>query len=85
MNSDIVISHCAAIDSQITKLWEVEAADENVCSPSQEDKRVLDLWEREITHQEGNYTLPIPWKDDKPSSLIISLWPVRYQLIWNIN
>ena len=41
-NSDKVISHCVAIDSQITKLWEVEVADENVCSPSQQEKRILD-------------------------------------------
>ena len=32
----------------------------------QDDKRVLNLWENEMTFEGGHYTLPIPWKTGTP-------------------
>ena len=34
---------------------------------SVEDQRVLDLWQSEIEFDNGHYTLPIPWRQSRPS------------------
>ena len=35
-------------------------------SISHDDQKVIDLWDREGVHENGHYTLPIPWKDEEP-------------------
>ena len=59
-----VSSHFVDLGREIDKLWEVETLDEDPRSLSYEDRRVLDLWDREIEHKDGHYVIPIPWKDD---------------------
>ena len=52
------------MEGKVKNMWEIEN-EELQCDPclSQEDKRVLELWDNEVQVQEGHYTLPIPWKD----------------------
>ena len=59
-----VSSHCVDLGSEIDKLWEVETLDEDARSLSYADRRVLDLWDREIVHEDGHYVIPVPWKDE---------------------
>ena len=59
-----VSSHFVDLGREIDKLWEVETLDEDARSLSYEDRRVLDLWDREIVHEDGHYVIPIPWKDE---------------------
>ena len=42
----------------------METLDEDARYLSYEDRRVLDLWDREIEHNDGHYVIPIPWKED---------------------
>jgi len=45
------------------KLWEVETENfGDQVSPSKDDEKVVDLWEREVKFVEGHYVLPVPWK-----------------------
>ena len=59
-----VSSHFVDLGREIDKLWEVETLDEDARSLSYEDRKVLDLWDREIEHKDGHYVIPIPWKDE---------------------
>ena len=55
-----------SLEQQIENLWQVELGDsgENAMSPL--DQKVVDLWERESILEGGHYTIPIPWKRDRP-------------------
>ena len=55
-----VISQFVDLEQQVERLWDIETFDEDKQSHSYEDKRVLDLWNTEIRHENGHYTLPIP-------------------------
>ena len=50
-------------------MWEVETLDEDARSLSYEDRNVLDLWDREIEHEDGHYVIPMPWKGDTATML----------------
>ena len=45
----------------------MEADDGNDSSLSVEDQKVLRLWEDEISYSDGDYTLPIPWREGRPN------------------
>ena len=63
-----VTANCANVDSQFHQLWDLESHDEDVLSMSQQDKSVLELWDREIYQSElGHYVLPVPWKNVRPN------------------
>lgn len=63
-----VFSFCVSVDQQINKLWNMEAHEDNESLiMSQEDKAVLELWDKEIQYENGHYVLPIPWKGGQPS------------------
>ena len=48
-------------------MWEIEQCDEDSQSLSYDDRKVEDLWRREVKHEGGHYVVPIPWKDGRPS------------------
>ena len=62
-----VISHFIKSDPavDVDRLWDIEHEGlESVDSGfSQNDKRVVDLWNQEIKLIDGHYQIPIPWKD----------------------
>ncbi|CAM1308183.1 Uncharacterised protein at_DN2291 [Pycnogonum litorale] len=62
------ISHFVSkvtINDEISKLWEMENEGLEECQTawSQEDKSVIDLWDRKCRKVNGHYEIPIPWKD----------------------
>ena len=65
-----VSSFHITLEEQVGNMWEFENRDVNdmgkVCY-SVEDQRVLDLWQSEIEFDNGHYTLPIPWRQSRPS------------------
>ena len=67
-NSLQVSSHFVHLEQRISKLWEIEQCDEDSQSKlSYDDRKVEDLWRREVKHEAGHYVVPIPWKDGRPS------------------
>ena len=54
------------LEQQIENMWRVESGESDVKSISRDDQKVIDLWDREGVHENGHYTLPIPWKDGAP-------------------
>ena len=48
-------------------LWHIETSDGDAKALSVEDRKVLEMWDEEILHENGHYTLPIPWKQGRPS------------------
>lgn len=61
-----VASFCVGIESKVKSLWDIEVAEEDKYSPSVMDKYVLDLWNKNITFDNGHYCLPIPFKNTTP-------------------
>ena len=68
IRSRSVYSHhvSVSLENQVENLWRIDA-DDDVTSYSVEDRKVLELWNKEITHDNGHYSLPIPWRDGNPS------------------
>ena len=63
-----VISHfvtTSSLEQNIDRLWRIDSDDglKDELSMSQNDKRVLQLWDANVSLCEGHYTLPIPWKE----------------------
>ena len=55
------------VDDDVTKLWKLENEGLYDISWSQEDKSVIDLWDKETTNVDNHYVIPIPWRDrDEP-------------------
>ena len=54
------------IEEKINQLWEIENEGLSIsdASMSQEDKRVIELWDKKVRQIGGHYELPIPWKDN---------------------
>ena len=63
-NSLQVSSHFVNLEQRISKLWEIEQCDEDL---SYDDRKVQDMWRREVKHEGGQYVVPIPWKDGRPA------------------
>ena len=60
--------HFTQVESRLESLWHIENhdLDDDVCSL--DDKKVINLWDREICRDDdGHYVLPIPWKDGRPN------------------
>ena len=55
------------VKADMTQSWnsQDEGINEDGLSWSQEDKRVIDLWNRERKLVDGHYQIPIPWRDEK--------------------
>ena len=67
-NSLPVSSHFVNLEQRISKLWENEQCDEYVQSLSYDDRKVQDMWRREVKHEGGHYVVPIPWTDGRSST-----------------
>ena len=52
--------------TDVDRLWslENEGLEKDESSYSQNDKKVIDLWDRETEFIDGHYQVPIPWKDN---------------------
>ena len=53
----------SSIQEDVSRLWEIENEGLDHLSWSQDDKLVIDLWDREHNMVDGHYELPIPWRD----------------------
>ena len=67
--SSVQVNHVMMdqLSVRVDKLWDIERQDESVCSWSVEDKQVHDMWQAETVHEDGRYTVPIPWRPGRPS------------------
>jgi hypothetical protein len=75
-----VMSHfitTSKFEDEFQKLWNIE--NENVARDksawSQEDKQVIELWDREVQRVDGHYQLPIPWRDkvEVPNNMMVAM------------
>lgn len=62
-----VVSHfitACSLDEKVNSLWAIENAGLSRDEPSwsQNDKRVIQLWDKECRKVDGRYEIPIPWK-----------------------
>jgi hypothetical protein len=69
LTTQSVVSHFIttdAIEQRVNDLWLIENEGLSPCdiSMSQDDKKVIKLWDENIVTVDGHYVLPIPWKDD---------------------
>ena len=61
-----LVTSCCELENTINSMWKIETENLQKLEPSQQDKRVIDLWEKEIRIENSHYVLPIPWKDEHP-------------------
>ena len=54
------------LEEQVENLWKVECDESDDYVMSADDRKVIDLWDRETVLVDGHYTVPIPWKQGKP-------------------
>ena len=69
VRSDVGVVSCCrvSLEQQVHKLWDIENNDLYNVSYSVEDSKVIELWQSEIEHVDGHYSLPIPWRECRPS------------------
>ena len=79
-----VISHfisTSCLDDKIRKLWEIEREQvySGQASYSQEDKSVIELWDKSVNIVDGHYELPIPWKPEVhiPNNISVAMSRLR--------
>lgn len=66
--SSEVCSHFVNIEQQVENLWRMDSIDDDDrLAMSREDQKVIDLWDQEVELVDGHYTLPIPWREGRPS------------------
>ena len=65
-SSDIYV-HFVALDRQVENLWNLECRDDFEMGMLVDDRRVISLWDNEISFDDGHYTLPIPWREARPN------------------
>ncbi|XP_071848513.1 uncharacterized protein [Apostichopus japonicus] len=53
----------STIQTDVSRLWEIENAGLDLPSSSYEDKLVISLWDKEHRKVDGHHELPIPWRD----------------------
>ncbi|KAG1655535.1 hypothetical protein GQR58_024454 [Nymphon striatum] len=73
--SNFILRNKDNIIEDLGKLWELENDSFDKISWSEEDKRVIELWEREIKVSEGHFVLPIPFRDKNetiPNNFIVA-------------
>jgi hypothetical protein len=58
--------NCENIDEKVERLWKIEdeclGSDSSYVSMSEDDKEMLEFWDRNVKNVDGHYELPIPWK-----------------------
>ena len=69
-----VVSHfISSVEQQIHNLWKLDFDGIDDYSMSNEDKRVLKLWDANCTKVNGHFEIPIPWRDNVQVSNNVSL------------
>jgi len=54
-----------SMEDEVKQLWEIEGdAYTTEQAMSQDDRKVLDVWARDMKFVNGHFQLPIPWKED---------------------
>ena len=61
-----VCSNFVSVDRQVENLWQMENCDDEYAM-SCDDKKVIELWDRETVWEDGHYTIPIPWRQERPN------------------
>ena len=54
------------LEEQVENLWKVECDESDDYVMSADDRKVIELWDRETVLVDGHYTVPIPLKQGKP-------------------
>ena len=60
----------ASIDKSVERFWDIEHDSQGVSNKfalSIQDRKVLELWDRECIFVDGHYQLPIPWVNGNPN------------------
>ena len=80
-----VISHFVTTfpaRESVEKLWEIEnegiKKDDTVWS--QEDRKVIELWDRECKLINGHYEIPIPWRNKEelvPNNISVAMYRLK--------
>ena len=67
-SSTQVVSHFVhtELEQQFENLWRIESDDVDRCGFSLDDRKVLEMWDRETVFIDGHYSVPIPWKQERP-------------------
>ena len=65
--SQTVHAHFVSLDQQVENLWRLEAYDEDAMTMSNDDRKVMDMWDKDVLLENGHYSLPIPWRDGRPN------------------
>ena len=58
--SQTVHAHFVSLDQQVENLWRLEAYDEDAMTMSNDDRKVMDMWDKDVLLENGHYSLPIP-------------------------
>ena len=61
-----VCSNFVSVDRQVENLWQIDNCDDEYAM-SCDDKKVIELWDRETVWEDGHYTIPIPWRQERPN------------------
>ena len=70
-----ITSNFIQLEHKLDRMWEIENDDFDYKLHSVEDRNVVELWDREIKHENGHYVLPIPWRNghaDLPNNKFIA-------------
>ena len=70
-----ITSNFIQLEHKLDRMWEIENDDFDDKLHSVEDRKVVELWDREIKHENGHYVLPIPWRNghaDLPNNKFIT-------------
>ena len=54
------------LDRQVERFWKLDSEVRDEPEYSVEDRKVMQLWDQQVTKKDGHYVLPIPFKRDKP-------------------
>jgi hypothetical protein len=71
-----IVSHfISSVEQQIHNLWKLDFDGIDDYSLSNEDKRVLKLWDANCTKVDGHFEIPIPWRDNvqMPNNVSLAL------------
>ena len=64
-NQRDVCANFVSIDRQVENLWKMDDCGDEYAM-SREDRKVIELWDRETVLENGHYTIPIPWRHERP-------------------
>jgi hypothetical protein len=70
-------SPLSVLEKKVDSLWKIEneGIAGNECTWSQNDRKVIELWDKECRKVDGHYELPIPWKPNVklPNNMVVAI------------